>query len=129
MRTPNPIADRFNERIQEGLERGYLLRHEPYAYAAALFTYSSDSGYKEIPQALKYDGNIPAGRYFASLLGEKLSQSEHFLDVDLVIPVPLHPLRRGGTPEDIANAALFLASDLSSYVSGQVIAINGALYC
>ena len=39
------------------------------------------------------------------------------------------PLRRGGTPEDIANAAIFLASDLSSYVSGQVIAVNGALYC
>ena len=39
------------------------------------------------------------------------------------------PLRRGGTPDDIANAALFLASDLSSYVSGQVIAVNGALYC
>lgn len=39
------------------------------------------------------------------------------------------PLRRGGTPEDVANAALFLASDLSSYVSGQVIAVNGALYC
>ena len=31
------------------------------------------------------------------------------------------PLRRGGTPEDVAKVALFLASDLSSYVSGQVI--------
>jgi len=39
------------------------------------------------------------------------------------------PLRRGGTPEDIANAALFLASDLSSYISGQVLPVNGALYC
>ena len=39
------------------------------------------------------------------------------------------PLRRGGTPEDIANVALFLASDLSSYVSGQVIPVNGAMYC
>ena len=39
------------------------------------------------------------------------------------------PLRRGGTPEDIANAALFLGSDLSSYISGQVLPVNGALYC
>ena len=31
------------------------------------------------------------------------------------------PMRRGGTPEDVANVALFLASDLSSYVSGQTI--------
>ena len=37
------------------------------------------------------------------------------------------PLRRGGTPEDIANAALFLASDLSSYITGQVIEISGGL--
>ena len=37
------------------------------------------------------------------------------------------PLRRGGTPEDVANVALFLASDLSSYVSGQVIQIDGGM--
>lgn len=37
------------------------------------------------------------------------------------------PLRRGGTPEDVANAALFLASDLSSYVSGQVINVCGGM--
>lgn len=37
------------------------------------------------------------------------------------------PLRRGGTPEDVANAALFLASDLSSYVSGQVIHVCGGM--
>lgn len=37
------------------------------------------------------------------------------------------PLRRGGTPEDVANAALFLASDLSSYVSGQVLHVCGGM--
>lgn len=37
------------------------------------------------------------------------------------------PLRRGGTPEDVANVALFLASDLSSYVSGQVVNVCGGM--
>ncbi|MCR5821047.1 MAG: 3-oxoacyl-[acyl-carrier-protein] reductase [Bacteroidaceae bacterium] len=37
------------------------------------------------------------------------------------------PLRRGGKPEDVADVALFLASDLSSYVSGQVIQIDGGM--
>ncbi len=37
------------------------------------------------------------------------------------------PLRRGGQVEDIANVATFLASDLSSYVSGQVIQVDGGM--
>ncbi len=41
----------------------------------------------------------------------------------------LIPLRRGGTPEDVANVALFLASDLSSYVTGQVIHCCGGMNC
>ena len=37
------------------------------------------------------------------------------------------PLKRGGTPDDVANVALFLASDLSSYITGQVIPVCGGL--
>src|SRR6056297_791336 len=37
------------------------------------------------------------------------------------------PLRRGGTPEDVANSTLFLASKLSAYISGQVINVCGAM--
>ncbi len=37
------------------------------------------------------------------------------------------PLRRGGKVEDIANVATFLASDMSSYVSGQVIQVDGGM--
>ena len=37
------------------------------------------------------------------------------------------PLRRGGTPEDVANVCIFLASDLSSYVTGQVIHCCGGM--
>ena len=38
-------------------------------------------------------------------------------------------LKRAGTPADVANAALFLASDLSTYVTGQVLGIDGGMGC
>jgi 3-oxoacyl-[acyl-carrier protein] reductase len=37
------------------------------------------------------------------------------------------PLKRGGSPEDVANACLFLASDLSTYISGQVLQVDGGM--
>lgn len=37
------------------------------------------------------------------------------------------PLRRGGTPEDVANACVFLSSDLSAYVTGQVLNVDGGM--
>lgn len=37
------------------------------------------------------------------------------------------PLKRGGSPEDIANACVFLASDLSAYITGQVLNVDGGM--
>ncbi len=37
------------------------------------------------------------------------------------------PLKRGGTPEDVANACIFLASDLSNYITGQVLQVDGGM--
>ncbi|MDB4256915.1 3-oxoacyl-[acyl-carrier-protein] reductase [Flavobacteriaceae bacterium] len=37
------------------------------------------------------------------------------------------PLKRGGTPEDIANACVFLASDMSSYITGQTLSVDGGM--
>ena len=95
----NPMADRFNEVIQkhlvaDGVSSGILQSHERYAYASALFIYQEDNGYRQIPYQIKYHGNIAAGKHFGRMLGCRLKASELFCDVDIVIPVPLHRLRK-----------------------------------
>ncbi len=97
----NPMADRFNLLIQKSLEEsvpdGCMENNwsrERYAYAAALFIYREEGDYRKIPYQIKYHGNIPLGRYFGSMLGQRLQESELFKDVDLVMPVPLHWMRR-----------------------------------
>ena len=37
------------------------------------------------------------------------------------------PMKRGGTPKDVADLVVFLASDMSSYITGQVIHVNGGM--
>ena len=113
----NPMADRFNAMIQERLEEDFGTRtistdatmtasnpdggnqnksaqRERYAYAAALFFYRAESDYSKITRCIKYQGRLEVGKHFGRLLGERLAGSSLFSDVDAVVPVPLHWLRR-----------------------------------
>ena len=136
----NPMADKFNARIQEDLDSSSgsgtdlpvlclngqseadpagepSRRHEPYAFAAALFFYNSSSDYRHIPWHLKYEGGLAAGRHFARMLGERLAASPQFADVDVVIPVPLHwtrQWRRG------YNQAEVIARELASVLGAEL---------
>ena len=99
----NPLADRFNA----VLERHRGTEPMDYAYAAALLYYKG--AYRAIPRALKYQGDLAAGRHFGALLGRRLAAAPHFADIDLVIPVPLHWTRlrsRGYNQAEILARAL-----------------------
>ena len=113
----NPMADRFNALVQEGLEeclgareittgatittsnpngdnQNKSAQRERYAYAAALFFYRAESDYSKITRCIKYQGRLEVGKHFGMMLGERLAGSSLFSDVDAVVPVPLHWLRR-----------------------------------
>lgn len=85
----NPMADKFNDllRSHDPMERKYV-------FAAALFFFSSDAGYRQIPYQLKYHGREDIGRHFGRMLGRKLAGALFFRNVDMVVPVPLHWTRR-----------------------------------
>lgn len=68
--------------------------HLPYSYAAALYFYKSAGGYSRLSQALKYDGDIASGKFFAGMLGRRMNEAGQFSDVTAVVPVPLHWTRR-----------------------------------
>ena len=102
----NPLADRFNA----VLERHRGTEPMDYAYAAALLYYKG--AYRSIPRALKYQGDLAAGRHYGALLGRRLAAAPHFADIDLVIPVPLHWTRlrsRGYNQAEILARALVSA--------------------
>lgn len=89
----NPMAEAFNSMIQREIEAGEE-GFEPFSYATALIYYSGSSAYKNIPRELKYGRNFSEGRHFAKMLGRELASSALFADVDVIVPVPLHWVRR-----------------------------------
>ena len=125
----NPMSDRFNDIIQKNLINGKLAPpmschempeaadacpgfcREPYAYAAALFTYHAEAPFRFIPYNIKYKGDVRAGEYFGRMLGSRLMKEDIWKDADIIIPVPLHWTRRFRRGYNQAEA---IASGLAS---------------
>ena len=131
LRKFNPMADKFNALIQKWVEdrpqagkddclaasEGSIPPRENYAYATALFFYRTDSGYSNISRQLKYHGDIPTGRCFGRMLGERIAGAEHFKDVDAVIPIPLHWTRKWSRGY---NQAEIIAREVASALGAEL---------
>ncbi len=65
--------------------------------------------------------NAVAPGYIATAMTEKLDAAAREAYVSAI------PLKRAGTPEDVANVCLFLASELASYITGQILRVDGGL--
>lgn len=64
---------------------------------------------------------LPPG-FITTDMTDKLSDKQKEAVVDAI------PLKRMGQPEDIAHLAVFLASPLASYITGEVIKVDGGIY-
>lgn len=88
-RLENPMSLKFNIAIGE-----FLPCNEPFEKAAALFFYGLESDFRNITMDLKYNASLSEGRHFARELGRQLRASPLFSRAAVLVPVPLHPLRR-----------------------------------
>lgn len=114
----NPLADRFNAVLERHRGTGPM----DYAYAAALIYYKG--AYRAIPRALKYQGDLAAGRHYGALLGRRLAAAPHFADIDLILPVPLHWTRRWTRGYNQAEILARALSDAFRVASAQSDAIR-----
>ncbi len=81
-------------------------------------------------QGIRVNAICPGGvatSIFARAAGLKGDEAQSTVDVVTLALSDMAPIRRSGQPLDIAEAALWLASDASSFVSGQAIAVDGGL--
>ncbi len=79
------------------------------AYAASLIFYRDGSPFRQVTRHLKYEYGIGAGRYFSKMLAYKIKKECLFDDADLIVPVPLHWVRRwsrGYNQAEIIGGAL-----------------------
>ena len=90
-RERNPMADRFNAMIEQRMPQDdYGLGREKYAYSAALFHYDTEGSFRNVLHRLKYKNDRAIGRYLGGMLAMEIKSAEHFRDIDVIVPVPLH---------------------------------------
>lgn len=71
------------------------------------------------------DWDEPSRAHWARLARSWLSTTEQVPDARIQVVTDQTLLRRVGLPEEVAEAALFLASDRASFITGQILAANG----
>lgn len=62
--------------------------------AASLMFYRRESRWRSVIHKFKYSSQISLGRYLSKILGKRMADSQAFSGVDLIVPVPLHPIKR-----------------------------------
>ncbi len=88
------------------------------AEATTLLLYRKESSWKEIIHNFKYNGDKPAGRYLSEMLGKKIAVSGYFSGIDIIVPVPLHPLKKWKRG---FNQASVIAYELGKFMGKPVI--------
>ena len=89
------------------------------ASKAGLIALAKSVGQEMVPKGIRANAIAPG--FIDTAMTQQLSDKVREEWVSKI------PLRRGGTVDDIANCAVFLASDMSSYISGQVIQVDGGM--
>ena len=89
----------------------------------SLFYYSRDNDYKELLHAVKYGGNVAAGRWLGRILGEKMREAAYPLP-DVIVPVPLHWRRKWKRGY---NQAEVIARGISEGLSGDIPVLTDIL--
>ena len=125
--------------LTKALTRPMLRSAGSIIFIASVIGQMGNAG--QVNYAASKAGVIGMAKSLARELGSKKVRSNviapGFIETEMTAAMPeaaresllnIVPLKEAGTPDDIAKAALFLASDMSRYITGEVLKVNGGMY-
>lgn len=89
----------------------------PINAAMAMLYFKKGTKVQNLMHALKYKGKTDVGIKFGNLLGERLQMGEAFKDIDLIIPVPLHPAKEKARGY---NQSEFIAKGIAEVINAEL---------